>query len=387
VLICERIILILGVTSCYSIYNPAKIDRPLSQSIDPPDFLAHLPLAIPLPPIALDICAEAVLLALLPVANILAAVGPGHGARAFTLVTNKLALVATPIGPDQSAIAMHLVLLPLPIVVLAIWPVILASPTYLVLLKFAFVVAPLREDELALALLTPMIILSLVLSAIRPLLLAPAMLLIFMPVACVHRTIRMHVGALPVCLIIQPLSLVHVSICMVELSVACGAIFSIVTFILGAIRPLLRPETVSLIPYPLPCVHPATRESDRGPLLPFEGAPLRGWWLPAYLRRVHKHGLFVHLHKVIVIPLVRCEHHLLLSFHVAVIVVSVDEPCAAITMHVLLVIHKIYLFVGLPRLYTLCHLMFVVVLLLYVRWAEIIIVIEAVALKVRGIWV
>ena len=230
-----------------------------------------------------------------------------------------------------------------------------------------------------------MIILSLVLGAIRPLLLTPSMLLIFMPVACVHRAIRMHVGTLTVCLIIQPLSFIHIPICMVELSVACGAIFSIVTLILGAIRPLLRTETVSLIPYPLPCVHPATRESDRGPLLPFEGASLRGWWLPAYLRRVHKHGLFVHLHKVIVIPLVRCEHHLLLSFHV--IVVSVDEPCAAIALHVLLVIHKIYLFVGLPRLHTLCHLMFVVVLLLYVRWAEILIVIEAVALEVRGIWV
>ena len=80
---------------------------------NPPYLSSILPLALLLNTFFAYVHSNAVLLALLPLSNVLAAISPDEGALAFTLVINKVTLVLLPVLPGEYALTVHLVFRPI----------------------------------------------------------------------------------------------------------------------------------------------------------------------------------------------------------------------------------------------------------------------------------
>ena len=93
---------------------------------EPSDALALIPLTLFRLTRGGRVEADAVLLAVRPLALVLAPVGPVEGPLARLLIVDVLAVVAAPVGPLEDPVALHLVILPHALVLTSVRPIVCA---------------------------------------------------------------------------------------------------------------------------------------------------------------------------------------------------------------------------------------------------------------------
>ena len=233
----------------------------LAFAVEPLQPLTLLPDSLALPAV-LDVCTAAVLLALLPVADVLTSIRPLEGAMAVFLIVHVLADVLAAIGPGEGACALHLVVDPLAVVDAAVRPDVFANAMDVVLVELAVVRALVRPDKFTAAMLHSVLIIALVLGAIRPLLDAVAMLLVLLPGALVTTTVEVRIHTVAIGLVVGPLTLVHVAFRVHQTSEPIGHAVLPESVVAGAIRPDLHAATVLLVgaDKPLTLIHGAVLE-------------------------------------------------------------------------------------------------------------------------------
>lgn len=221
-----------------------------------------MPLALLLHTLFANVHTDAVLLASLPLADVLAAVCPHEGALTLALVVDEVALVLLSVLPGENTLAVHFVLCPVAGVALAVRPVVISVSADLVLLKLPLVVGSVREGQPAVTLLLPLDVLTLVPGTVRPRLHTVTVLLIVEPLALVISSIRVRVCSLALSFIVGPLALVDVTIGVDQLALTVGFVVSPLTFVARAIRPQLGAETVTHAHQPLARVNGTILESE-----------------------------------------------------------------------------------------------------------------------------
>ena len=225
-------------------------------TIKPVEALAHLPDALTL--LALfDVGAAAVLLALEPLADVLATIGPLESTMAVLLIVHVLADVLAAIRPSESALAFHLVVHPLAVVDAAIGPDVLAIAVDVILVELAIIGRLIRPDEFSAPVLHALFVVSLVLGTIGPLLQTISVLLVLVPVTLISRAVEVRVDAEAIGLVLGPLSLVDVALRVHEPAEAIGHPVAPKAVIPGAIGPDLDTAAVLLLRghEPLSLVH------------------------------------------------------------------------------------------------------------------------------------
>ena len=139
----------------------------LTMLVNPVQSLAHLPDAFAF--LALfDVGPSAVLLALVPLADVLATIRPLESSAAVFLVVHVLTNIATPVGPSESARAFHLVVDPLAVVDSAISPDVSAVAVDVVLEELSIVGALVRPNEFTATVLHAFLEFSLVNASVFP---------------------------------------------------------------------------------------------------------------------------------------------------------------------------------------------------------------------------
>mmetsp|Transcript_55340 Transcript_55340/g.160635 ORF Transcript_55340/g.160635 Transcript_55340/m.160635 type:complete len:261 (-) Transcript_55340:245-1027(-) len=196
--------------------------------------------------------ALAVLLAVLPLAFELPAVGPSEGAFALFQVVDILALVhfgvllwALLVGPFVLALAVHAVVDPLACVFPAVNPSESTLTFDVVVAELALIGGAFGPPEGALAMLLPVEVRAAVLGLVLPNLNSLSMLQVVLPLALVARLLRsVHTHAVGLALL--PLAFVPVTIGVGELPLAVLLPISHFPLVVGAVREGLRHLTLLL---------------------------------------------------------------------------------------------------------------------------------------------
>lgn len=216
-----------------------------SRCFDPLNSLAHLPDALPLLAL-LDVDSFSVLLALAPLADVLAAVGPLESAVSVLLIILVAAHVPTPVTPREGALAFHFVVDPLSAVYSPVGPSVLTLAMNIILEEVAFVCALVRPNEFSSAVLHSLLILAIVLGSIRPLLDSEAMLFVCKPLALVTTTVEVSIHSVAIGLVFCPLAFVYIAFSVDESTIAIGHAIAPKSIVPGSIWPNLDSTTVLL---------------------------------------------------------------------------------------------------------------------------------------------
>ena len=215
------------------------------RSLDPLNSLAHLPDALPLLAL-LNVDSLSVLLALTPLADVLATVGPLERAVSVLLVILVAAHVSTPVTPGEGALALHFVVDPLTAVDSPIGPLVLALAVNIILEEVSFVGTLVRPNEFSSAVLHSLLVLAIVLGSVRPLLDPEAMLLVCKPLALVTTAVEVGVYPVAIGLVFSPLAFVYVAFCVHKSAVAIGHAVAPKPIVPGSIWPDLDSSAVFL---------------------------------------------------------------------------------------------------------------------------------------------
>ena len=234
---------------------------------EPLDSFTVVPEAYPHFTVGEHVLTLPVLLAIGPIALVLAAISPLVDPVAMLLVELVETLILAPIFPDVGAVSMHVIVEPLARILPSIDPGIGAITLNPVLIPVAIVDAAVRPEVRPLAMLLALEIVSLVPASVCPDLLTGPMLQVLFPVAFIPRPVHVHINPVAVGLIIKPLALKHVPVHMPELTPPTGLVQPPKPLIPGAIRPNLYPESVLHAAQPLPFVHRPILEYHITPLL------------------------------------------------------------------------------------------------------------------------
>jgi len=180
-----------------------------------------------------------VLLSVLPLAIVLATIGPLENTVSLLLIINVFALVLAAIGPCEDSVSVHFVHVPLASEFTTVRPGVHAVALNVVVFKVSSVGRAISPVELAFAVLLSVMVVSLVLGVVRPDLLAVSMLLVLEPFTLVLGSIGVVVASEAVGLVVLPLSVVYVSVSVDETASAISFILAPVAFVDRSVDPEL----------------------------------------------------------------------------------------------------------------------------------------------------
>ena len=188
-----------------------------------------------------------VLLAILPLALVVAPIRPCEYSKPVLLVFVVLACVFAAVGPLQLTVPMHLVLVPCSCVLPSIGPAVYALSCDVVGDELSAVVVAIGPHELPVAILVSLLIATDELASVGPVLDTTPVLQIIEPVAAVSTAVRLQQDAESVGLVRTPLSLVNIAATMNQTAVKVRHVVLPVAFVETAIWPDLAPTALSNI--------------------------------------------------------------------------------------------------------------------------------------------
>jgi len=180
----------------------------------------------------------AVLLAVLPVADVFAAIGPLEGALAMLFIIEVFSFVFPAVGPSEETSALHLVSVPLARVDTSIAPSVLAIALDVVVDEIASELGCVCPDEDSVAVLLALVVDACVLGTVGPRLSTIPVLFVFEPLAHVRSPIKVSEGTLTIGHVILPIAGVHVQISVEKTAFAASFIVFPVSLVQATIRPL-----------------------------------------------------------------------------------------------------------------------------------------------------
>ena len=201
--------------------------------------------------------AQAVLLALVPVALVLTSVSPHVNAEAVLLVVEVLTLINPAVSPVVQAKPFHVVIVPFAFVASAVGPLVNAQPANFVFDPITKVHASIAPLVSAKSMFAPILVISLILTFVCPLFNTVPVLQIILPTARVLRSIHVVVSSNSVRFVMCPVSLVVVAISVHEFSLSMSFVIFPHTSVASAIRPDLLPVAISEAAFPLSIVNSA----------------------------------------------------------------------------------------------------------------------------------
>jgi len=190
------------------------------------------------------VSAFSVLLTILPLAVVLAVVGPGEDTVAFLFVVDIFSFVLATVGPGEDTSSVHLVALPLAVVLATIGPGVNTLAVDVVVNEVSAVFRAISPQELSVTVLLSILVGSLVACTIGPHFLSLAVLLVLKPLAFVLGAVGMVVDSVTMSFIVFPVAVVHVTIGMDKSASAVCFVVLPVAFIQGAINPNLNALSV-----------------------------------------------------------------------------------------------------------------------------------------------
>ena len=208
--------------------------------VDPLSPLALLPNTQSHLSIGRCVLAVAMLLAILPVALVLAAIWPEEHPVALLFVIAVLAFVLSAVGPGEHAASVHFVVEPGADEHAAVGPVVLALTLDVVVLEVTVVCASVSPGESALAVLLAMHVDAIVFGTVGPCFNTLSVLLVVMPVTLVLSPVEMAVSSVAVGLVIEPHAVIDIAVSVNEPALAIGLVVAPPALIDRAIRPRLN---------------------------------------------------------------------------------------------------------------------------------------------------